>query len=269
MEGPFMNALLKFIESIKKKFTYSQKEDIKRFLAFLRSNFYRNDLTKLALIFNTDKAGSHHYTQHYDLHFRKYRRKNNSILEIGVGGGNKPYAGGGSLRMWKAYFPNSKIFGIDIFDKTYHNEDRIKTFCGSQVDEDFLKKALSEIGDVDIIIDDGSHINEHVIKTFHLLFPHLRSGGIYVIEDVQTSYWHEFGGSLDKFTHLTSMNFLKSLVDGLNYEEFPRNGYEPTYFDKSIVSMHFYHNLVFIYKGSNNEGSNLIENSLLHERQSG
>jgi hypothetical protein len=90
-----------------------------------------------------------------------------------------------------------------------------------------------------------------VITTFKILFPLLSLKGIYVIEDVQTSYWSEFdginwGGSSDLTASYTSMNFFKSLIDGLNYEEFTLDEYTPTYFDKHIVAMHFYHNLIFI-----------------------
>jgi len=53
----------------------------------------------------------------------------------------------------------------------------------------------------------------------------------------------------------------KSLVDCLNYEEFIRPGYVPSYYDRNITSLHFYHNLVFIQKGPNQEGSNLISNN--------
>jgi len=56
----------------------------------------------------------------------------------------------------------------------------------------------------------------------------------------------------------TSLCLLKNLTDGLNHEEFIRPGYQPSYYDLHIVGMHFYHNLVFIQKGENNEGSNLI-----------
>jgi len=184
-------------------------------------------------------------------------------LEIGVGGYQDPRAGGNSLRMWKSYFPKGKIFGIDIYDKAYHNEKRIKTFKGSQIDDVFLKNVVAEIGGIDIIIDDGSHYSDHVINSFRILFPLLNSGGIYVIEDLQTSYWDEvvgekWGGSSDLKAAHTSMNFLKCLVDGLNYEEFTLDEYTPTYFDRNIVSIHFYHNLAFIYKGDNDEGSNIL-----------
>ena len=125
-----------------------------------------------------------------------------------------------------------------------------------------MNEVINEIGDLDIIIDDGSHINEHVIKTFNLLFPKLKDGGIYVIEDTQTSYWDDFGGdSQDLDNSKTLMNFFKSLTDTLNNKEFIIPGYKQSYFDKKIISMHFYHNLIFIYKGDNNEESNVVVNN--------
>jgi len=227
------------------------------------SLLYRNNLRNLAMAFRTDKEGPHFYARHYQHHFHQLRRSKINLLEIGIGGYKDPKAGGNSLRMWKAYFANGNIFGIDIHDKAYHDEKRIKTFKGSQIDEEFLRNVVAEIGGIDIVIDDGSHYNDHVIKTFKILFPLLSPIGIYVIEDLQTSYWDEvagdkWGGSSDLKAAHTSMNFLKSLVDGLNYEEFTVDEYTPTYFDRNIISIHFYHNLSFIYKGDNNEGSNVL-----------
>ncbi len=224
---------------------------------------YRKRLSKLALAFGTDKTGAHFYTEHYQRHFQFLRRKRFNLLEIGIGGCQDPRAGGASLRMWKAYFAKGHIFGIDLYDKTCHEERRIKTYQGDQTDAVFLGKVAAEIGTLDIVIDDGSHINGHVTATFKTLFPLLSPNGIYVIEDVQTSYWDEvcgtrWGGSSDTAAPHTSMGFFKSLVDGLNYEEFTDDHYQPTYFDQNIVAIHFYHNLVFIYKGSNREGSNLL-----------
>lgn len=223
----------------------------------------KNSLSKLAAIFGTDKEGVHFYAKHYQYHFEVLRQAKLNILEIGVGGYANVQAGGKSLRMWKAYFPNSHIFGIDMYDKTSHNESRIKTFKGSQVDEKFLKQVVDEIGTIDIIIDDGSHHSDHVIATFKILFPLMVCKGIYVAEDLQTSYWEKvsgenYRGSKDLTAPHTSMNFFKCLTDGLNYEEFTFDGYTPSYFDRHIVGMHFYHNLVFIYKGLNNEGSNIL-----------
>jgi hypothetical protein len=222
-----------------------------------------DDLAALARAFKTDKEGEHFYAQHYQRAFHSLRLEKLNILEIGIGGYDNPTDGGASLRMWKAYFPNSRIFGIDIHDKSYHDEDRIKTFKGSQIDEDFLRRVAAEIGRIDIIIDDGSHLNDHVITTFKILFPLLSPDGMYVVEDVQTSYWEtvegqDWGGSKDLTAPHTSMNFFKGLVDVLNHEEFTIDNYAPDYFDQHIVSMQFAHNLVFIQKGVNKEGSNVL-----------
>jgi hypothetical protein len=223
---------------------------------------FGNNLKALATVYHTDKWNDHWYSQHYERHFNPLRTKRITLLEIGIGGEGDPRLGGASLRMWRTYFPKARIYGIDIFDKSCHDERRIKTIRGSQADDTFLKGVIGKIGTPDIIIDDGSHLNSHVLKTFHTLFPLLSDSGIYVIEDIQTSYWPHLGGSSEDFHSTeTSMGFFKSLIDGLNYEEFTgfnregfcQPGYKVSYFDKNIVSMHFYHNLVFIYKGKNRE----------------
>ena len=226
-------------------------------------NIFSNNLYKLAELHGTDKLTGHQYIQYYDKHFHNLRMRKLNILEIGVGGYTNPNKGGNSLRMWKYYFPKSKIYSIDIYDKSFIEEDRIKIFKGNQTDEVFLRNVYKEIGNLDIVIDDGSHLNKDVITSFKILFPLLNIGGIYVIEDTQTSYWPDFEGDSDDLNNpATSMNFFKSLTDCLNYEEFIKPGYIPSYYDKHIISIHFYHNLIFIYKGNNNEGSNLVKNNI-------
>jgi demethylmacrocin O-methyltransferase len=221
--------------------------------------FY-GDLNILAMVFATDKGGEHSYTQHYKKHFKKYRFKRIKLLEIGVGGYDHPQKGGASLRMWKKYFPFGKIFSLDIFDKSALQEKRIKIYQGSQVDPEILSKIIEENGAFDLIIDDGSHQNEHIIKSFQLLFPKLKDGGIYVIEDIQTSYWEEMGGdSNDLKNPATAMNFCKQLTDCLNFMEFDLKDYQPSYYDLHIIEIHFYHNMVFVYKGKNTEKSNFLE----------
>jgi hypothetical protein len=216
----------------------------------------RDDLDKLGKIYGTDKAGNHSYTTHYQLHFDRFRDKKINMLEIGVGGYEKPFSGGKSLKMWKKYFQFGNIYSIDIYDKSALQEDRIKIFQGSQVDKNFLDKVCEEIGNIDLIIDDGSHINEHVIESFKILFPKLSDGGIYVIEDTCTSYWPDYGGDSTRFDNPgTSMNFFKKLTDGLNYKDYLNPEYNPSYFDMNIISIHFYHNLIFVYKGKNEESS--------------
>ena len=215
---------------------------------------YQDDLPALASLFETDKWGRHYYAQHYQTHFERLRRRRINILEIGVGGYEDPCSGGESLRMWKAYFRNANVFGLDIADKSALQEHRIRIFQGSQDDAQLLENVAHQIGPLDIVIDDGSHINSHVVTSFNTLFPKLLDQGIYVIEDVQTAYWPQYGGSEDPLDERTSVAMCKRLVDGLNWEEFADR--PPASFDREITSIHFYHNLAFIYKGRNQEGSN-------------
>jgi hypothetical protein len=222
----------------------------------------RNDLNRLATIFKTDKWGSHWYTQHYQRCFEPLKKKRLNILEIGVGGYDGP-SGGESLRMWKAFFRNSQIVGIDIYDKSQFSERRIDIRQCDQTDSDSLTRLSNEYGGFDIIIDDGSHVNEHVIKTFRTLFPLMRPAGIYVVEDTQTAYWPTWGGGIAN-PH-SSMAFFKSLADGLNHAEYPVENYTPTYFDQNIVEIAFFHNLVFVRKGNNDEKTsdpNLLKQEL-------
>lgn len=212
---------------------------------------HRADLNKLATIHGTDKWNDHWYTQHYQHHFTPWRTRSLRILEIGIGGYDNPLKGGDSLRMWKSFFPNSQIHGLDIIDKTAHQENRITVHVGSQVDFNFLQSIIDKHGQFDIIIDDGSHLNEHVRDTFNFLFlKGLAPNGIYAVEDTQTSYWENYGGDqTDLQNPLTMMNFFKEMTDKVNCQDYLWNPNLSSPFDYSILSVHFYHNLVFFYKG--------------------
>lgn len=226
-----------------------------------RGDLPKGPLDKIAAKHGTDKWGSHWYTPHYHRHFLHLRRKPINLLEIGVGGYASRY-GGRSLRMWKQYFPKANIFALDIFDKKHLEEDRITIFQASQTDRKSVRSILKKIGEIDICIDDGSHVNMDVIQTFEIIFPYIKFGGLYVVEDMQTSYWPfaGFGGSsIDLSSPTTTMGYFKQRLDGLNFKEFDRPGYHPSPFDRSIVGMHFYHNLLFIEKGRNNEESNIMK----------
>jgi hypothetical protein len=230
-----------------------------------RSTVTRHYLNRLARIFGTDKWGDHWYTEHYDRYFKPLRFRRLNVLEIGVGGYDLPFEGARSLRMWKAYFPKGRIVGIDIQDKTAWRERRIDIRQCDQTDTDALKKLSEEYRGFDIIIDDGSHINQHVIATFEVLFPLLRPNGIYAVEDTQTACWPTWGGGIQNPGN--AIAYFKRLVDGLNYAEYPIAGYRPTYFDQNIVEISFFHNLVIIRKGRNDEPSNCSQ-FIQHELES-
>ena len=249
-------------ESFNNKLSNAGKRKLRSLGKDIGAIFSSRDLNKLGKLYLTDKIAGHNYLPHYTTHLKRFKYKKINLLEIGVGGYKNPLLGGKSLRMWKRYFPYGKIFGVDIYDKSSLQENRIKIFQGSQVDKDFLNEVAGYIGEIDIIIDDGSHINEHVIETFNILFPKLKDGGIYIVEDTQTSYWEDFGGDSEDLNNpKTMMNYFKALTDAMNNQEFVIPNYKQSYFDKKIVSMHFYHNLVFIYKGNNDEKSNIVVNN--------
>lgn len=214
------------------------------------------DLTELAQEFGTDKWGIHRYTPHYQRHLEHLRRREFVLLEIGIGGYTRKRRSGASLRMWRWFFPRARIVGLDIEDKSYVDRGPIRTVQGDQTDRAVLERIVAEEGAPMVVIDDGSHVPEHVRTTFAILFPLLPDGAIYCIEDIQTSYWPAWGGAEDPRARGTSMDLVKDLVDGLNHEEFLVEGYAPSYTDRHVRAVHCYHNLVVIEKGDNVEGSN-------------
>lgn len=215
----------------------------------------RLSLTELAELFGTDKWGPHRYTPHYEDRLASFKNRRFALLEIGVGGYAVEREGGASLRMWRAYFPKAQVIGLDIQDKSFVDGDRIVTYRGSQTDKAVLDKIM-KAHPVKVVIDDGSHHNEHVLATFAHLFPLLPRGAVYAIEDTQTSYWARYGGSTDPAAP-TTMNMVKDLLDGLNYEEYTRPGYRPTVLEQQVGEVHAYHNLVFIKKNRNAEAGGL------------
>ncbi len=230
----------------------------------LRSKLVSSDLSKLADIHGSDKKFGHNYIPLYERFFLPVRKKTRSFLEIGIGGYDNPNHGGESLRIWKYFFPNAQIFGLDIYEKSLPKDDRIHMFQGSQTNADTLDSIHQKAGDFDIIIDDGSHRSPHVIKTFELLFPMLKVGGHYVIEDTQTSYWPQYDGAHPANKEAsTTCNFFKELTDGLNHAEFLVSDYEPSMTELNISGIYFAHNLIVVEKGHNDQPSNLVSNGKL------
>lgn len=153
------------------------------------------------------------YLETYDSIFAPYQDRQVNILEIGI-------ANGGSLDLWADYFPNAvHIVGCDINPEckslTY-DDKRISVVIGDANSSEALEQISSIANKFDIIIDDGSHINSEVIQSFSLYFPMLNYDGLYIAEDLHTSYWDGWGGGLH--TPLSSMSFFKRLADMPNFE---------------------------------------------------
>ncbi len=213
------------------------------------------NLGALARRLGTDKWGLHFYTPHYETHFSAYRDQRIILLEIGVGGYESPHRGGESLRMWRNYFRRGLIYGLDLHDKSSLDRPRMETVRGDQSNPSTLAALVAEIGPLDIVIDDGSHLSDHVLTSFTEIFPRLSSGGIYVIEDLQTAYWPDWNGERDDLNDpRTTTGFLKTLLDGLHHQErtlTPATAL--TEIEHQIRAIHLYHNIAFIEKGLNAE----------------
>lgn len=143
----------------------------------------------------------HHYIPLYDRYFGRFRGSAVRFLEIGV-------SEGGSLQMWRSYLgPDAVIFGIDINPRCARLDGEAgRVRIGSQDDRDFLADVVAEMGGVDVVLDDGSHVMKHIRASLQALFPRLTEGGIYMIEDLHTSYWPKWGGAFGR-----ARNFFRDL----------------------------------------------------------
>ncbi|HEX6526857.1 MAG TPA: hypothetical protein VF070_43615 [Streptosporangiaceae bacterium] len=211
-------------------------------------------MDQLSGLYGTDKWGSMpSFAPHYEAHFERFRRDPVKVLEIGIGAYQLQSLGGDSLYMWQRFFPRGLIYGMDIFDKPNVKGPRIRTIKGDQSDPEFLRRLGQEEGPFDIIIDDGSHINDHVRISFESLFPYVRAGGYYVIEDFQTSYWPEFGGELPPGSPRTTAGLIRDLIDQIHFREFAHVEDDEARKATHPSDIHIYHNLVFLGKGMNHE----------------
>jgi SAM-dependent methyltransferase len=182
-----------------------------------------------------------HYFPAYEAHFSRYINRPMLFLEIGCGSG-------GSAQMWKRYFgPHAQIVGLDInSDCRAYEEDQIAVRIGSQSDTAFLQTVLDEFGTPDIVLDDGSHIMSDVVEIFRFLYPRTANNGVYLVEDLHTAYWDEFGGGVRR--EGTFIELCKTLIDELN-ADWSRDKLPPTDFTRSTLSMHFYDSIVAFERG--------------------
>ncbi len=182
-----------------------------------------------------------HYFPIYERHFAWYRNKSLTFLEIGV-------SRGGSLAMWQRFFgPLSRIIGIDVNPQCKsHESPGVFVRIGDQSDAQFLEALIDEFGVPDVVLDDGSHRMEHIAKSFYFLYPRMPKNGVYMVEDLHTAYWEEFGGGAsnpDSF-----VNLAKSFVDRLNADH-SRGAIAPDFITRQTFGISFYDSVVAFEKG--------------------
>jgi len=152
----------------------------------------KTELCEIAYKYGTDKCPEirHPYTPFYYELLKDKRQTVKKVLEIGIGYQEvmpeaPTYRTGASLFMWRDFFPNATIHGIDINPKTMFVSSRIQTFVCDQTKADSLRTLIMVIGsDIDLVIDDGCHGHAEQVFTCQTLMPLLKKDVIYVIEDV-------------------------------------------------------------------------------------
>lgn len=209
-------------------------------------------LNHLALESGADKSSNYHnYTEIYAQYFASLKEKPIKFLEIGIHQGS-------SVKLWERYFKNAELHFIDItFSTIKYFSDRSHYHLVNQEDPQALQKfAVETGGNFDIIVDDGGHMMNQQIVSFQNLFPHIKSGGMYIIEDLHTSYWPSYGGGNHPGTTIA---FLKGLIDELNFVgahtmRASHRNLDPSFFNVlniyrgQVESMHFYDSLIIIKK---------------------
>ena len=183
-----------------------------------------------------------HYFDIYDRHFAAYRGKPVVVLEFGV-------SHGGSLQMWKSYFgPSAQIIGVDINPKCAKLvEDRVEVVIGDQEDRTFLRGLASRLGHVHVLIEDGGHTATQQIATFEELWPSISDGGVFLMEDLHTSYWSSYGGGYKRPG--TFIEYAKDLIDQEHAWHSKEEGLAVDEYTQSIRGMHIYDSVIVFDKG--------------------
>jgi hypothetical protein len=209
-------------------------------------------LDEIALKHGTDKSSAHHgYTKYYEQFFAPLRDLPITFVECGYGGYQYPDRGGAGARTWREYFTKATIISTDIYPKVNVPEG-VHFYEGSQTEGEMWRKIFEVHGRPSIFIDDASHINHLSIKTFRKVFPHLLPGGIYVWEDLESSWWEDpasdgqkFYGRKDPtdFQFHTAINFLRRLINDVNAKHIA--DWVKEY---DVESISFFQNIAFIVK---------------------
>jgi hypothetical protein len=167
----------------------------------------RASLDEIGRKAGTDKSSAHHdYLQFYERFFSTLRDSPINLLEVGV-------FHGASLRMWEEYFPHGSVVGADIDRAAVRfRTDRTAIEIVDQSNIQNLIDLGVKRGPFDIVIDDGSHLWEHQITTLRTLFPFVKPGGFYVVEDLQTNFG-ELATNYRGISSVTCVEYLKQLVD--------------------------------------------------------
>jgi limonene-1,2-epoxide hydrolase len=184
-----------------------------------------------------------HYFDIYHRHFEKFRGKPITVVEFGV-------FQGGSLQMWRDYFgPDARIVGVDINPQCADMADgNTEILIGDQEDRGFLRSLGERLGRIHVVIDDGGHTMSQQINTFEEMWPRVARGGVYLVEDLHTSYWKKYGGGYKRPG--TFIEYAKNLMDQQHAWHSREAGFTADPYTRTIKGMHVYDSVIAFDKGS-------------------
>lgn len=184
------------------------------------------------------------YFDVYERYFSQFIGKAPKVLEIGV-------LGGGSIEMWQKYFGmDAQIIGLDIDPGCleYKYEGNVQIALGDQGNPEFWDKFLVDNTGFDIVIDDGGHTMIQQLITLQKVFPHLKHGGVYVVEDTHTSYWKNWGGAYgNPETFLTRAKQMTDIMNQQHFEQ-PHINEEVLKVFEGLYSVSFFNSMVVFEK---------------------
>tara|TARA_Y100000816_G_scaffold5977_1_gene3630 strand:+ start:153 stop:917 length:765 start_codon:yes stop_codon:yes gene_type:complete len=171
----------------------------------------------------------------YDEIFEKYIGKKITFVEVGV-------FGGGSLFMWRNFFgKQARIIGIELNPEAKKWEkDGFEIFIGDQSDPDFWTDFYKQVGEVDILLDDGGHTYIQQIVTAEYALDNIKDGGVLAVEDTHTSYMDKFGDKSIKFT-----NYISKMTDRINSRF---GSFKNIKNNKKVFSISVYESIVAFFK---------------------
>jgi hypothetical protein len=192
----------------------------------------------------------HHYFDIYHANFAPFINKPITLVEFGV-------SHGGSLDMWRDYFGRrARIIGVD------NNPECLKLagknneiYIADQDDVSSLRELAAKVGAADIVIDDGGHMTNQQLNTFEVFYPLVKTPGVYLVEDLHTNYWSDYGGGLRQ--QGTFIEYAKQLTDQLNaWHSRDAGSLVVNDFTRTTNSMHFYDSIIAFTKAEVGQPSN-------------
>lgn len=167
----------------------------------------------MGLEYGTDKASNgHDYLRIYEKYLSPMKDEPINFLELG-------WWDGASMRMWREYFSQAQIIGLDIEPKPHI--PGVSFVHAPQDDRAVAYEVKRRYGLLDVIVDDASHVSPLTIASFRAYWEYLKPGGLYFVEDLQVSYHKDWAGHPDPKMKgnrgMTIMQFLKSFLDDVHY----------------------------------------------------